>query len=614
MGLKALLRIWKVYMGRHVTRFVGGFSFIALAALLFAAEVYMIRFIFDELLNPRADVLKKGSFLDWMHRVGAHKFVTLDQEHLFTFIPVTVVLIFLLKGVCNYFGKYWMDSVGLSAITDLRQDLYAKMLRQSPDFFEVYPTGTLISRLLNDIERMKTAVSEKLTEIATALFSLLALVISAFFQNWRLTLISFVTIPLVVYPLARFSKKLRKASWRSQEEMASLADRMKETLVGVRIVQMFRMEKAEGRRFAETNNSLLKVNLKVTRVVALTTPLMELIGAFAIAGILYYGHFLILSGKATLGTFGAFLATLYAMYVPVKKLSQANNIVQQAVAAAERSVELLDWETAIKDAPGAVPLPLFSGEIRYEGVTFGYNPEQAVLDGLDLTIPRGQTLAIVGSSGSGKTTLVNLLPRLFDVRGGRLTVDGHDVREVTLKSLRNQIGIVTQETVLFNDTVAANIGYGVPDAAMDRIEDASRRALAHDFITAMPKGYDTVIGEGGFALSGGQRQRLAIARALLKDPPILILDEATSALDSESEYAVQQALFNLLEGRTTLVIAHRLATILHAHRIVVLSSGRITESGTHQELLDQGGLYAQLCALEFRAQRPLESAPAPVLR
>ncbi len=602
MGLKALARIWKLYLGRYMGRFVGGFFFIAIASLLFAVEVYMIRFIFDDLLNPAADIARKGSFWYWSGKLGIDRLLTLDKEHLFTYIPVTLVLIFLFKGIFNYFGKYWMDSVGLSAITDLRQDLYAKMLRQGPDFFEVYPTGTLISRLLNDIERMKTAVSEKLTEIATALFQLAALIASAFLQDWRLTLISFVTVPLVVWPLARFSKRLRRASWRSQEEMAFLADRMKETLSGVKIVQMFRMEKREERNFSETNHSLLRVNLKATRIMALTTPLMEMIGALAIAGILYYGHFMILQGRATIGTFGAFMATLYAMYVPVKKLSQANNIVQQAVAAAERSVELLDWETKVVEAPNAVVLPAFSNEIRYEGVVFGYSEGQRVLDGLDMSIIRGQTVAIVGSSGAGKTTLVNLLPRLFDVSGGRVMIDGHDIREVTLKSLRSQIAMVTQETVLFNDSVAANIAYGQVGATQEQIEGAAKKALAHDFISAMPKGYDTVIGEGGFALSGGERQRLAIARALLKDPPILILDEATSALDSESEYAVQQALFNLLEGRTTLVIAHRLATILHAHHIIVLANGRIAESGTHKELLKLKGLYAQFCSLEFRLQ------------
>jgi ATP-binding cassette, subfamily B, bacterial MsbA len=320
-----------------------------------------------------------------------------------------------------------------------------------------------------------------------------------------------------------------------------------------------------------------------------------------VAGILYYGHFAILKGHTSMGAFGAFLATLYALYVPIKKLSQANNIVQQAVAAAERSVELLDHEEAIREMPNAAPLPPFGEAIRFDGVTFTYDGERKVLDRLDLAVPKGQTLAIVGPSGSGKTTLVNLLPRLFDVGDGRITIDGHDVREVTLESLRSQIGMVTQETVLFNDTVAANIAYGNPGASMDKVQAAAREALAEEFIEAMPARYETVIGEGGFSLSGGQRQRLAIARALLKDPAILILDEATSALDSESEYLVQQALFHLLKGRTTLVIAHRLATVLNAHRIVVLDAGRIVESGTHEELVRRGGLYTQLSALEFRA-------------
>jgi subfamily B ATP-binding cassette protein MsbA len=327
---------------------------------------------------------------------------------------------------------------------------------------------------------------------------------------------------------------------------------------------------------------------------------MELIGGCAVAGILYYGHFRILGGRTTMGTFSAFLATLYAMYVPVKKLSQANSIVQQAVSAAERAVEVLDRPVSVEEREGAPDLPPFSREIRYEGVEFRYRDGRPVLSGLDLAIPKGQTLAIVGSSGAGKTTLVNLLPRLFDVTGGRITVDGTDIREVTLRSLRAQIAMVTQETILFDATVAENIAYGLPGASRERVEEAARRAFAHDFIEALPQGYDTVLGEGGASLSGGQRQRIAIARALLKDPPILILDEATSSLDSESEFLVQKALFNLLEGRTTLVIAHRLATILNAHRIVVLDGGRVAEDGTHRELLARGGLYAQLAAMEFR--------------
>jgi len=292
------------------------------------------------------------------------------------------------------------------------------------------------------------------------------------------------------------------------------------------------------------------------------------------------------------------------MYMPVKKLSQANSIVQQAVSAAERSVELLDLPVAVVEKTEAVTLPPFSSSIRYERASFTYDGEKKVLDGLDLEVPKGQIVAIVGSSGAGKTTLVNLLPRLFDLQGGRVTIDGHDIRDVTLGSLRSQIGMVSQDTVLFDDSVSANIGYGRPGSTPSAIEDAARQALAHDFIMELPEGYGTRIGEGGFSLSGGQRQRLAIARALLKDPPILILDEATSALDSESEYLVQQALFNLLKGRTTLVIAHRLATILNTHRIVVLDQGRVVEDGTHKDLLDLGGLYAQLAAIEFRASQP----------
>jgi subfamily B ATP-binding cassette protein MsbA len=566
----------------------------------------MVRFIFDGLLSP-GDNPSGGTFLRYFEALGLDRLLPADDENLFLYIPITLVLIFFVKGLFGYFGKYWLDSVGLATITDLRNDLYDRIIRHGQDFFALFPTGTLISRLISDIERIKTSVSEKLTELSKESLALLALVFSAFWQDWRLTLLSFVTIPLVVYPLARFSQRLRRAAHRSQQQMAHLADHMKETITGVRVVQMFQMERMEREKFMKFNREVLRANLKATRVMALTTPLMELIGGCAVAGILYYGHYRIQSGATTMGTFSAFLATLYAMYVPVKKLSQANSIVQQAVSAAERSVELLDREVAVVDREGAGALAPFRDAIRFEGVDFSYDGERFVLDGLQLEVPRGQILAIVGSSGAGKTTLVNLLPRLFDPRRGRVTVDGADIRSVTLASLRRQIGMVTQETILFDDSVGNNIAYGDPSAGQERIEEAARQALAHDFILGMPQGYETRIGEGGFALSGGQRQRLAIARALLKDPPILILDEATSSLDSESEYQVQQALFNLLKGRTTLVIAHRLATVLNAHRIIVLDGGRVAEDGTHKELEELGGLYAQLSAMEFRASRPLET-------
>jgi ATP-binding cassette, subfamily B, bacterial MsbA len=405
---------------------------------------------------------------------------------------------------------------------------------------------------------------------------------------------------MVAYPLARFSKKLRKVSKRSQEEIARLADHMKETLTGVKIVQMFRMEEREVERFKEANNHLYKVNLKATRVMALTTPLMEFIGAFAVAGILYYGHFKIVSNSITLGSFSAFLATLYAMYVPVKKLSQANNIVQQAVAAADRSVELLEWEAAVREKANAVELPKFSRSIAFKGVTFSYGREGNVLDGIDLEIPKGLTVALVGPSGSGKSTLVSLLPRLFDVTAGRIEIDGLDIRDVTLKSLRGQIGIVTQDTVLFNLTAAQNISYGDSGISKDEIILAAKRAMAFDFISALPEGFDTVLGEGGYSISGGQRQRMAIARAILQNPPILILDEATSALDAESEFAVQEAIKELMKGRTTITIAHRLATVVSADMTVVIDNGKIVETGKHSELLEKSGLYAQLCAKEFR--------------
>ncbi len=578
--------------------------FLGIASLFYAIEIYMIRFIFDDLLSPQASEGKAMAFQEALRKFGLDLLAGVDREQLFTIIPLTLVAIFLLKGMFNYFGKYWLDAVGLATITDLRDLLYKKLMKQGQDFFAQFPTGTLISRLLNDIERMKTAVSEKLTEISTALFQLVALLSSAFYQDWKMTLVSLVTIPLVVFPMARFSRKLRKVSKKSQEEIAKLADQMKETLTGVKIVQMFRMEEKEAERFADANQHLYKVNLKATRVMALTTPIMEFIGAFAVAGILYYGHFKIMSGTITLGSFSAFLATLYAMYVPVKKLSQANNIVQQAVAAADRSVELLEWETAVREAPEAWDLPPFSENISFEDVSFSYGTSSKVLDCITLAIPKGISVALVGPSGAGKSTMVSLIPRLFDATSGRISVDGRDIRGVTLKSLRSQIGIVTQDTVLFDLTASENISYGNSGIGMEKIFEAAKRAKAYDFISALPQGFDTRLGEGGYSLSGGQRQRIAIARAVLNNPPILILDEATSALDAESESAVQEAIRELMRGRTTIIIAHRLSTVMDADLTVVLEDGKIVEKGRHAELINSSGRYARLCAMEFRAALP----------
>ena len=426
MGFAALARIWRQFAGRHKGRFLAGMAALGVSSALYAVEIYMVRFIFDGLLNPSKNASLEA-FQRYMERLRLDLVFPTDRERLFLYIPVTFVVILLTKGVFNYFGKYSVDRVGLSTITDLRNALYGRIMSQSHDFFANHPTGMLISRLISDIEWIKTSVSEKLTELATSVLSLIALIVSAFWQDWRLTLISMVTIPMVAYPVSRFSKKLRKTSRRSQEQMAVLSSRMKESITGVRIVQMFQMEEPGG-------GALLPGQRRA--------PALQPQGhpghgphhaAHGAHRRLRRGGDPLLrplphpSGAATMGTFSAFLATLYAMYVPVKKLSQANSIVQQAVSAAERSVELLDHPIGVLDHPGATPLPPFSEVVRYEGATFSYDGERQVLDHLDLSIPKGQTVAIVGSSGSGKTTLVNLLPRLFDVQQGRVTIDGHDI-------------------------------------------------------------------------------------------------------------------------------------------------------------------------------------------
>lgn len=602
-GFKALFYIFKTFLKRHFLKFYFAIILLILASFFYAIEVYMLKFIFDDLLSPQTPKTSSNipSIAIFIEKIVPIK-LEIDKTKLFVLIPFFLVLIFFLKGFFNFFGKFHLDSVGLLAITDLRDELYKKILYQSHDFFATYPTGTLISRLLNDVERMKTAVSEKLTEISTAFFQLIALLVSAFCQNYKLTFLSLITVPLVVIPISQFSKKLRRVSKRSQEELANLADVMKEILSGILIVQIFQTEKKELLRFKRANEKLFKANLKATRVMALTTPLMELIGGIAIAGILYYGHFKIIKGEITLGSFSAFLGTLYAMYVPIKKLSQANNIVQQAVAAAERSIEILTYPPQVKEPIGALELKPFSKSIKFENVSFSYDGKNMVLKDINLEIPYGKKIALVGRSGVGKTTFIKLIPRLFDVTIGAIKIDDVDIRTVTLKSLRKQIAVVTQDTILFNLSVKENIAYGNEEASMEEVVEAAKKAKAHDFILSLPNGYETMLGEGGFSISGGERQRIAIARALLKNPSILILDEATSSLDALNEHLVSEAIKELMAERTTIVIAHRIKTVINADLIVVLDEGKIIDMGKHEELYKRCKIYNEICGKELELQ------------
>jgi subfamily B ATP-binding cassette protein MsbA len=513
-------------------------------------------------------------------------------------VLTVILIVFVIRAITSFFSEYSFQKVGLSTVRDLRNQLYERMIHQSHRFFTERPTGEMVSRVVSDADAIQAAVSTRMGDLLQETVTLLGLIVYVFILNPLLALVSLVGAPLIVTPVVQFGKRLRKTTHRSQERMAEIATLLEETIRGVRIVKAFTMEPFEIGRFREATRKHLRWTLSAQRVQAMTSPVMELLAGVCMILLFAYAQRRIAAGLLTTGEFISFLTALAMMYGPVKKLNKVNLSLNTALSAAERVFRMLDVDNEVKEKPDAVVLESVGSGVRYEGVTFTYG-NAPVLRDVDLTVAPGEIVALVGGSGAGKSTLVNLLPRFYDVSEGRITVDGVDVRDTTLKSLRGLMGLVTQEVVLFNDTVRNNIAYGRSDVDESVVIAAAKAANAHEFISALPQGYDTTIGESGVLLSGGQRQRLAIARALFKDPPILILDEATSALDTESERLVQQALNNLMRGRTTLVIAHRLSTIRSAHKIVVLDKGRIVEAGTHEELLERRGVYRKLYDLQF---------------
>jgi len=515
-------------------------------------------------------------------------------------IPIAILAIYFIKGICSYGQAVLMNYIGQRIVMDLRNDLYNHIHRQSLSFFHSHPTGMLMSRITNDVNLIQSAVSEALTSLLKDSFSLVGLVFVIFYRDWQLAIIAAFVFPLTIYPIAKFGNKLRKVATGTQVTLGSLSNLLQETISGIRIVKAFGMEAYEGKRFNRENEELFRLFMKSASIRAVSGPFMEFLGGLGIAAIVFYGGYQVIQGASTPGTFFSFLTALIMLYEPVKRLTNVNNTIQQGIAGAVRVFEILDLKPDIANREGALDLPRVKGEIRLEEVSFRYE-EIPVLKGIRLAIRPGEIVAFVGSSGAGKTTLANLIPRFYDVTDGKILMDGHDIREITLASLRAQIAMVTQQTILFNDTVRNNIAYGDIRKDDDAIIEAARAANAHHFIEKLPRGYDTVIGEQGVRLSGGERQRLTIARAILKDAPVLILDEATSSLDTESEREVQVAIDNLMRGRTTLVIAHRLSTIQHADRICVLAGGRIVEEGTHEELLlRKEGEYSRLYTLQFR--------------
>jgi subfamily B ATP-binding cassette protein MsbA len=594
-----------------------GVLLLAMVGVLDTFRTLLFQPIFDRVLDPKAH--EGPIFLGLPNstwRFDLRLVVPHFMHNAWTVVAFALIASTFVKGLCDYLGTYLVSYAGFGLITDMRNHLYEATLRRSSSFFHKHATGSILSTLINDVDRVQTAVSsvigEFLQQFFTFVVGMVVVIRLGGYLSWALLLF----IPVVVTSARKIGSEVRTRTRSGQDKLAEIQNILHETVTGNRIVKAFNTELWEILRFRNAARRLLRANLRSVRIQSISSPLMDTIGAVAIAMLLWIGRNEIMKGHMTTGTFGAFIIVLFKLYDPVRKFAYFYNSFQQAMGASSSIFAYFDTEDDVKERPHATSLQYFQRSIQFEDVGFSYSTEEGehqILHNVDLEVRSGEVLALVGPSGAGKSTLVNLIPRFFDIGAGRILIDGHDLRDLTLGSLRRQVAQVTQETILFNDTVRNNIAYGQPDVKFSLVERAARAALAHDFILRMPQGYDTVIGEKGFRLSGGERQRMAIARAILKNSPILILDEATSALDAESESLVQAALANLMHGRTVLVIAHRLSTIRRANRIAVLEEGRITAIGSHEELLTCSPTYKRLYHLQFMDMteaEPLELTPA----
>lgn len=545
--------------------FVGGFN---------SLQAYIVKPLLDEIFFN-----KNGNLLHWL--------------------PLGLILVFVVKGIFYYVYTFLLERVGQSVIRDLRHAVFTHINSLPLSYFQKTTTGEIISRIINDVAILQGSVSTALIQLIRDFFSVIGLLVVIFYMDWRLAFMSLIFIPMALYPIVFFGRRFRKISVTYQTKIGEATNNLHETIAGARIVKAFCMEQEENLRFGKKLQGIMDTLLSETRNRCLSHPLIECIGGLGMAFIIWFGGREVLNGHSTPGTFMSFLTALILLYEPIKGVSKINSTFQNGLAAAGRIFKLLEIESDIKERDNAVILPQFQREICFEDASFSYEPGRPVLKHLNLRLKRGEILAIVGPSGSGKTTLANLLPRFYEITEGSLKLDDHDIREVTFASLRAQIALVTQQTILFNDTVRNNIAYGRKSCTEEEIHEAAKAAYAYDFIVNLPNGFDTVIGESGARLSGGQQQRVSIARAILKDAPILILDEATSSLDTESEREVQHALENLMKNRTTIIIAHRLSTVKNADRIIVLKNGEVVEEGDHEALLVQKGEYFALYRLQF---------------
>ena len=589
-------------------QFLVSVALMALVGLLDAGRVLLIGPIFDRVLNPGS----QGRTIQLFKLPGTERFLNLQQlvpshfQNPWTVVAFALVAATVLKGIFDYAGTYLVNYAGFGMITDLRDDLYNAILRSSAAFFTKHTTGTLLSTMVNDIERVQYAMSGVLAEFLQQFFTLIFTAAVVVLLGGRLAWVLLLFVPVILYSSRKIGRQVRSTTRGGQDKLAEIQNILHETITGNRIVKAFGMENWEIARFRAAARRLFRANLRLVAAFAISSPLMDILGAIAIALLLLLGRDQINHRSLTEGAFFTFIIAVFKLYDPVRKFALFNNNFQQAVGASSEIFRFMDMEDEVREKPGARRMPKFTRAIRFVDVSFSYSNSNEsvgdaplVLHDVNLEVKAGEVLAVVGSSGAGKSTLVHLIPRFFDVSRGRILIDDSDVRDVTLESLRSQIGIVTQETVLFNDTVRNNIAYGQPHVSQKQVEEAARAARAYEFIRGLPEGYNTMIGERGVRLSGGERQRIAIARAILKNAPILILDEATSALDSESESLVQSALQNLISGRTVFVIAHRLSTVRRADRIVVLENGTIADIGAHEELMQKLGTYRRLYELQF---------------